>query len=58
MNTYRYRPDYWGDDGPDPLRPGPEEIALVMQQTADWDVTEVPEKGDKGDLWTDEELPW
>jgi hypothetical protein len=35
MNTYRYRPDYWGDDGPDPLRPTAEDLRLVLEQTAD-----------------------
>jgi hypothetical protein len=57
MNPYRYRPDYWGDET-DPLRPSPEEIALVMQQTADWDVTQPADKDEKGNLQTDEELPW
>jgi hypothetical protein len=57
MNTYRYRPDYWGDET-DPLRPTPEEIALVMQQTSDWEVTRPADKDDKGDLRTDEETPW
>jgi hypothetical protein len=59
MNTYRYLiGGYWGEET-DPLRPGPEDVALVMQQTADWEADGlIPEKGEKGNLRTDEELPW
>jgi hypothetical protein len=55
--NYRYLIGYWGEET-DPLRPGPEDIALVMQQTADWDVTPPAGKDDKGNLQTDKELPW